>query len=244
MTSKGQYFADLFSGHGGVARAVRKLGFSTREWELENGASFDLTKKAVLFKIKQDVQKGRVIAAMLAPPCTTFSVARDRTSVIRTAQEPWGLQDQKPQDVEKVKIGNDCMKSAFRIMSWLEKHRIPYIFEHPYTSKAWFLPRLKWLRRLPHVRAVTTDFCQFGVPWRKRTLLLCSRIDDLDLERCRRLCAGPPGFCASGRRHVQLTGCNKHGVPLTQVAQPYPDKLCHHLAFALTSHARIVEPWF
>ena len=236
LTQRGQYVADFFSGHGGVARAARKLGFSTREWELERGPAFDLTNKAVLFKIKEDVRKGRVIAAMLAPPCTTFSVARDRTCVIRTADEPWGVSDLKPGDAEKVRAGNQCMRSALSIIHWLEKHRIPYLFEHPYTSKAWYLPRLRWLRRLHHVQAVTTDFCQYGVSWRKRTLLLCSRIDEQDLVRCQRLCTGPPGFCATGLRHVQLTGSNKQGAPFTRTAQPYPAKLCHHLAFALTSH--------
>ena len=142
-----------------------------------------------------------------------------------------GVSDLRPGDAEKVRAGNQCMRSALSIIHWLEKHPIPYIFEHPSTSNAWCLPRLRWLRRLHHVQAVTTDFCQYGVPWRKRTLLLCSRIDEQDLVRCQRLCTGPPGFCATGLRHVQLTGSNKQGVPFTRIAQPYPAKLCHHLAF-------------
>ena len=240
LSAKGAYVADFFSGHGGVARAVRKLGFSTREWEIEHGTGSDLTRKPVLLKIRDDIFRGSVIAAMLAPPCTSFTRARDRTSIIRTSEQPWGLDGLDPVDAQKVHVGNRCMRSALRIIFWLERMKVPWILEHPFSSKAWYLPRLRYLRRQPHIRAVATDFCQFNVPWQK----LCSRIDEQDLARCHKLCTGSSGYCTTGRRHVQLTGSSNKGIPLTRIAQPYPGRLCHALGYALTSHARVVQPWF
>ncbi|CAK8986803.1 Uncharacterized protein SCF082_LOCUS707, partial [Durusdinium trenchii] len=76
---KGQYVADFFAGSGRVARAVRRAGFTCREWEILTGPDADLTRPAVLQSVKFDIDKGRIIAAMLAPPCSSFSVARDRT---------------------------------------------------------------------------------------------------------------------------------------------------------------------
>ena len=178
---------------------------------------------------------------MISPPSATFSEACDRSLVVRTRSHPWGKPCLNADIAQKVAEDNRCMRAAFRIIHWLERHQIPWILEHPSSSKVWYVPRVQALRRLPHVQGILTDCCQFGSPWQKRTLLLCSRIDEQDLARCSRLCSAPPGWCSSGRQHVRLAGSNRHGVPLKAVAQAYPHKLCHSLAFALTAHARIVE---
>lgn len=59
-----------------MARAARHAGFSTREWELLHGPDGDLTHPAVLRKIEADCSHGRLLGAMLAPPCSSFSPAR------------------------------------------------------------------------------------------------------------------------------------------------------------------------
>ena len=51
-----------------------EVGFQTRSWEIEVGAAHDLTDRRVLMKLRSDLQKHKVLAAMLAPPCGTFSV--------------------------------------------------------------------------------------------------------------------------------------------------------------------------
>ena len=72
-----------------------------------------------------------MLAATLAPPCTTFSVAQDRTSVIRTKDEPWGIHDLNAKDAEKVKAGNQRMRSALRVIHWLEKHQVAEVLLDP-----------------------------------------------------------------------------------------------------------------
>lgn len=184
---KGQYVADLFAGSGGVAKACRQLGFSAKEWEIAGGCQFDLTHPSVLKRIKYDVDQLLFLAAMLAPPFSSFSVARDRTAAIRTRQFPWGLPDDQLLDTDRTKIqqGNQCFKAAIRIISWLDIHHIPWILENPATSKCWYLPPLQKLESSPHVVAVFTDFVSMDVVganapnfcaaiWTLRTYIACS----------------------------------------------------------------------
>ena len=233
---KGQYVADFFAGSGRVARAVRRAGFTCREWEILTGPDADLTRPAVLQSVKFDIDKGRIIAAMLAPPCSSFSVARDRTMVIRSKLFPWGLPDLPPHEQDKIRVGNCCIRSTLKIISWLDSWRLPWILENPYTSKVWYLPPLQQLMKSEHVHDIVCDFCMFGTPWRKRTRFLCGNIDPVDLGRIDKQCVGTHGCCSrTGRRHVQLTGSHKCGIPMTRHAQPYPHRLCHGLAHALVS---------
>ena len=237
LRTKGQYFADFFSGHGGVSRAIRSLGLSTREWELKHGQHCDLTHSNVLFKIRQDIRKGLILGAMLAPSAATFARARDRSGIVRTEDFPWGLSGLPTQVAKKVHDCNRRIAAVFRITGWLEHHQIPWILELPASSKAWDLRRLKALCDAPHTTVVAADFCQFGERWRARVVLLASRIDELDLARCSRLCSGTSGLCSTGAWHVSPSGHDRD-------SQPYPPRLCHALASALTAHARIAPSLF
>ena len=243
IATKRGYFADFFAGSGGVSRAVRKLGFTSREWELLHGENHDLTKPSVLRKIHSDIKHGKILAAMFGPPCLTFSPARDRTSVIRNKQFPWGLPQLSQRDAEKVAVGNACFRSAFKIIRWLDKYKIPWMLENPHSSKAWYLPELVELQNAEHTCVFYTDFCQYKTRWRKRTRLLSGNLDWHDVARCQRVCHGSSGICSrSGQPHFHLTGSNPKGIPWTQVAQPYPVGLCHDLAYALLAPLRVI-PW-
>jgi hypothetical protein len=234
---KGKYVADLFAGHGGVSRAVRAAGFNAKEWELLHGEHGDLTRPMVRHRIKQDVRNGLVLAAMLAPPCSSFSPARDRTSVIRTKECPWGIPSHllNAKDQIKVQIGNDCVQAAIELAVYFHKHKLPWILENPHASKMWFLAPLIDLMNDPDVQIVVSDFCQFGTKWRKRTRFLCGNIDYNDLHRVRHMCLGKEVCNVTGKPHFHLTG-SQHGIPWTRIAQPYPPRLCHGLVHALTAH--------
>ena len=229
---KGQYVADLFSGHGGVAHQCRQLGYAAKEWELCRGSQFDLTKPSVLSKLKRDVQQRLVLAVMLAPPYSSFSTARDRTCVIRNEQYPWGLPEHllPPADQQQVQNGNACFRAAIQIIKWLNA-----LLENPASSKCWLLPQLQKFEASSCCTVVFTDFCQFGTLWKKRTKFLCGNLDSQDVARIGRLCQGK-GICSrTQKKHFQLSGSNHQGVPWTRVAQLYPAQLCKQLAFALTA---------
>ena len=242
---KGQYFADLFSGVGGVAKAARRLGFSAREWELLHGENSDLTRlvtrPCVIYKFEQDIKHGKVLAAMLAPPCSSFSPARDRTCVVRTKDAPYGLDNLSPKDAEKVRIGNLCFKAAFRIIRVLNKYNVPWILENPHSSKCWYLPEIQNLMNLPSVHVRVTDFCCHGTRWRKRTRFLIGNINEQDTMRLQQTCSGTRGFCGrTNQQHFQLTRSGPRGVPWTRIAQPYPKRLCHHLAHSLLDYKFVI----
>ena len=80
---------------------------------------------------------------------------------------------------------------------------------------------------------VVTDFCQWGVPWRKRTTLRlwCVQSPELLAKRC----IGCGRCSRTGQPHVQLVGVAQCGRFWTSVAEPYPKPLCRRLAAALTN---------
>ena len=236
---KGRYVADLFSGCGGVAKAVRRQGFQAREWERLQGENFDLTRPCVLRHIEQEASRSKIIAAMLAPPCGSFSGINRFAG--RTRADPWAstFAHETPYMVESVRIGNACMRAALRLIRIFERHRVPWILEHPRTSRAWWLEAFNKLQRLPHVELLFLDQCQYGTPWKKSTALLCSRIDCQ--QRLTKRCAGNKrNLCSRTQQpHIVLRGADpKSGRNWTSIASPYPPPLNRSLAFALTDGAR------
>lgn len=234
---KGQYVADLFSGQGGVARACEALGFQSREWDIRYGQHCDLTSARVLSRLKQDIKWGRVLAVMLAPPGDSFSAARDRASVVRTRDWPWGLPPEflSIAEQKKIQLGNACFRSCISLIRLLDRHRIPWILENSASSKCWYLPYFHRLCSQPHVQTVISDFCQFGTRWRKRTRFCCGNIELDDLHRLQHKCSGH-GMCSrTGRPHFQLTGTGPGNRNWTAIAQSYPVKLSEALAYSLTA---------
>ena len=136
---KGKFFAEFCAGCGVVSKQARAIGFFTQEWELLKGSECDLTKPAVLFPVRQMVDKQQVWAFVVDPPCGSFSLIN--ASVCRSEPDPWG---NGPQINDKAKasiaIGNKCMRAAFQIITCLEKRKIPWILEHPVSSRAWYIP--------------------------------------------------------------------------------------------------------
>ena len=237
---KGGYFADLFGGKGGVGRAINDLGFTSKAWEILHGPDSDLTRLPVQRRICRDMRQGLVLGLMLAPPCCSFSIARDRTMVIRTRAQPWGLPNLPEHEQQKVEYGNECLKAALRFIKCAHQLGLPWVLENPFTSRMWWTPELQALINDDRTELIQNDFCQFGTRWRKRTWFLAGNLDVCDLQRLRKQCCGTGGVCSRTKRpHLVLTGSSPSGVPWTRIAQPYPRKLCSILAWILTEPARV-----
>ena len=174
----------------------------------------------------------------LAPPCGSFSAINRFAG--RTHADVWAsdVKHKTPYMVESVRVGNQCMRAGLRLIRVFERHRVPWILEHPLTSRAWWIPALKRLRDLPHVDFIVLDQCQYGTAWRKATGLLCSRINCQ--ERLSKRCTGRRNLCSRTRQpHIVLRGADpKSGRNWTSIASPYPQKLNRSLAFALVDAAR------
>jgi hypothetical protein len=234
----GSYVADCFAGCGVVSNKVRAAGFAAREWELLNSPAHDLCNPKVRAPIVADLARGRCIGLMLAPPCSSWSVARDRTYPIRNERYPMGIPHLKPEDKAKIKIGNDTMHAAVTLARAAHEHGRPWVLENPHSSKMWRAPAMVRLRALEHVHEVVSDFCQWGKPWRKRTRFLVGNVPEQDSQKLARRCCGRGRCSRTGRPHHHLSGSAPNGIRWTLLAMPYPARLAHVLAAMLVSEAR------
>ena len=164
---------------------------------------------------------------MLAPPCSSFSMARNRYPV-RSRQWPMGFENLKALDREKVKIGNRCMKVVIRIATWCQQAGVPCCIENPQTSYMWATPAMT--KYLGSSTVLDVHQCAFGSRWRKATRLAfsCPTSSTLWCKECldKYRCHGHHGFCSFrvGRKHVTLEGS------LTTKAAAYPTRLSNFLA--------------
>ena len=134
-------------------------------------------------KLRRDILKRLVIAAMLAPPCTSFSIARCRTSVIRSAAEPWGIHSvSDPKDLKDLKVGNELAETCLEFMRLLFKSGIPFCVEHPASSFLWKTPEMREWMETDGICVVTLDQCQWRARWRKTTTLLFGHVAPEDVK--------------------------------------------------------------
>jgi hypothetical protein len=232
----GCYFADLFSGEGGISAKLATAGFPARQWDTRLGTRGDLTKRSVLRQLLRDIREGRCLGGVLGTPCTSFSLARDRAGLIRTKDSPWGLPNLSEKDQAKVDEGNATLRASLKIIMAFQDLELPWILENPNSSRLWHCDGVKAVAALDSSEKVVTDYCQFGKPWRKRTRFLCGNIDTAELGRLRQKCMGRGRCSRTGKPHMHLEGrCPKTNVHYTKLAEPYPAKLCHAIVHALTA---------
>ena len=241
LNDRGQFFADFFSGVGHVARHARRLGFCSREWEVSHGAQCDLTRAAVIQEVGRMCKAKRILGAMLATPCTSFSCARDRTRVIRSREAPWGLEGPSLSSNDRASLaaGNATCWATVLLLRHLNRHRVPWILENPWSSKLWWIPEIAEEIRKGRGIEIMTDFCQWGTEWRKRTRLMGGNLPAEDVAKLARHCCGSRGYCSRGacRKHKQIRGNGPGGIPWTRIAQPYPRELARGLASSLLQGA-------
>jgi hypothetical protein len=106
-----------------------------------------------------------------APPCSTYSVARRPR--LRSAAHPRGLpRGQLTADQKAlVKYANKVTANVFKLMQGLAADGVPHCFEQPVSSMMLKDVAFRsWASRWGAQRVVV-DHCQFGCPYRKRTVI-------------------------------------------------------------------------
>ena len=222
-SERGDFLADIFGGTGGVSRAARRRDIQGRIWDTRWGHEFDLLKRSVRRAIAREAKAGHLIAAMLAPPCTSFSIAQ--RGALRSLIFPWGKPRLPPDKQAKVLLGNRLARVALQLAHLFQKLGIPWIIEHPATSYFWKCAETQTLMSQPKVETIIFEQCAFGSRHRKSTTLMCGHLDRHDLDNfanCRCPVAGPCSF--SGRSHIVLVGSQ------TSKSQHYPPALAQRLA--------------
>ena len=136
------------------------------------------------------------------------------------------------QDQARVQLGNNLARFSAQVFRVCLQCTVPVGLENPHTSRLWLIPSFQQLiHNNSAVKHVITDYCQDGMPWRKRTRILFSHVD---LSSVGLVCHGKHGKCSRTQQpHVQLSGREKgQGRFRTLIAQPYPGKLCRRVSIA------------
>ena len=167
-------------------------------------------------------------------PCTTFSAAR--RPPLRSSSFPLGLPGLSAKDAAAVNVGNQLLEFSFKIIRLCIQYNCPVALENPHTSVLWQVPAIKRLLSHSCCTEVVLDYCQYGMPWRKRTRIAFWHVG----AECAKLglrCSPVSGRCSrTGCSHLELVGrdpvSNRHW---TSIACPYPNALCQQLATVLIS---------
>ena len=135
---KGQHLADLFAGTGGVARAARRQGICSLALDTTANAPFDVLGREWGQRLRRYIRTDKMFGAALAPPCLSWTVARNRTKVLRTKREPEGVK--KPvtplTDHEKHLIEKGIVedREVAKLVKYMHRLLMPWVIENPYSS--------------------------------------------------------------------------------------------------------------
>ena len=240
---KGPAFWELFAGKGGVTKAVREAlaGTGHQVWDPldKHGAreSWDLTEDDVFIETLEKIRKHRPMWIHMAPPCRTFTRARDG----RRDGGPGRLRsDAKPEGWgPEAEEGNLLALRAEAFAEEQEKGGRLFTIEHPLHSYMWDLKPFKKRRKDGRGTLVALDQCAFGAPHQKPTGLLTNgECFHALAKRCRE---------APKHTHVPLRGkvwdeANKSEVWRTSLAAAYPEGMCRAMAEAFSRHLRAGRP--
>ena len=203
-------FLYLFGGTGGVTKALRRLGFKSLIWDTQHGPQFNLGAPGVEKSLRNCLKSGRVKGVCFATPCTSFSLARNRTNDIRSELFPWGNPTPRhpiiEHDRESLRVGNQLMKLTIRLVHLCLHLCIPWCFENPAYCRTFDTPEWQSIIAKPGVHEVVFDQCSFGTRWRKPTRLVFGCIDESDLGMSEgRVCSGHgSSFSFASKDHIQL----------------------------------------
>jgi len=222
-------FLELLSGAGRFSQVVKKGKYGVISIDARHGPSHDLCEKSVL-SIILGWPRGHCIAGVwLGTPCSSWSRARHDIDGHgpRTRSSIYGCSGLSTADQIRVELGNQTMRTTAIIIKKCSQLIITVCLENPHSSLLWFAPEIA--RLVPKGISTTSDFCQYGTPWRKRTRVVawnfCSTQGAPDLT-----CNLRHGVCARTHiKHVILTGrCSEGNIPWAQLAEPYPRAWCAH----------------
>lgn len=206
------YRFDFIEVHAGAAKVtsfVAGLGIATGPpIELSFSEEYDLRYCHVLAWLTYLVTERLVLAILLEPPCTTYSIIR--RPALRSRSVPFGFDPSNPQ----TQVGNQLAGRACQIHYIAAINYVAAMLETPFSSLLKHLPFWKSAAALPCVRQARVDSCRFGSPHLKSFRMLCAHVvPDQINRRCQ--CNGP---------HLQVQG------KYTKGSATYTDLLAEAIA--------------
>ena len=107
---------------------------------------------------------------------------------------------------------------------------VPWTFEQPARSYMFSCANVRRLCRRSGVSVATTEYCMWGMRWRKSTSFVSCGLDltKVAAHRCQ---GAKRGLCARTQLpHLVLKGVDADGIFFTKKAEPYPTALCNEIA--------------
>ena len=181
------------------------------------------------------LREGRFVAAVGAPPCETWSVARLRAwlaqdggpAPVRTIDEPWGMKNNSLRLQRQVDCANDLMHTWMTFMALSLCSHTPFLMEHPAPSlkyvlaaSIWRTEELGWFKLVEEVRETLIFQGRFGAVAAKPTHLLT-----FDLPFLPQALARWEDKQCDASRWIELKGKDSSGNFLTAQAKEYPPRL-------------------
>ena len=225
-------FFEIFAGRGRLSQAVSAHGFETVVDEAAEGGTDFLDALAVdelKRKLESHLDDGRRVALHLAPPCSTFSRARDRgrRTRLRSSKFPGGL----PGCKDRVADGNLIALTAYDLARWAAERGALVSIENPRRSYIW-----EYLESErpggSHGIDVAFCACMYGAPYRKETLLRCWNWKPKALTK---MCVLQDGQFSCGRSQEQGHEVLEFGGHSTALAAEYVEGVCAAWALDLAN---------
>ena len=228
----GTWFCEFFAGEGSLTSAVRNLGMHTDPPDdVQSGGTDFLDKKQVDALKEKLIERARAaehLVVHLAPPCATFSRARDRSfrTKIRSSVFPQGL----PSCRDQCKKANLVAKRAFELARWAADELDAMVsLENPAKSYLWLLAD-KFRQADVVYEDIVFDACMFGASYKKPTRLRCWNWCPSKLAKT---CSQQDGLYACGRSVEQGHEVLEFGKKSTAEAAAYTEGLCASWALAI-----------
>jgi hypothetical protein len=140
-------FAEIFAGGAHLTQALRNLGLRCEEPDEVTTGGTDFKSSRPVAQLKRKLrshhQSGKNLAIHLAPPCGTFSRARDRSTRtrLRSRRFPFGL----PDKVSSTRPWNRITRRALQLAHWAATELGAVVtVENPQLSYMWLCAE-RWL---------------------------------------------------------------------------------------------------
>ena len=221
-------FLELFSGSGGLSRALRARGFAVVSVDIMNGEHCDLLKPQVYSELKGWILNRMVWGVFAGTPCETFSRARRGKpgaggfpAPLRSSECPRGLSGLSAADASKLAKGNMLADRAATLLRIADELALPTGEENPGSSILWLTSQRQRREAREAAKTIVVDHCAYGTSYRARTKFLFTNVRQIP-EFAKDKCCGR-GICSfTGHPHEHLSGAaaQRHGFKTAQLIHP------------------------
>ena len=238
------FVVEVFAGSAQFSKAAAALGYMCIALDWSFGPDCNLAKDSTVRMLLGWIQAGWVAFILMGPPCQSWSRARCRPGgpqMLRSNEFIYGLKVLRYEsERHKIVNGNKTMAAAARVARACLRMNVPFVIENPKTSMLWLANEMLALKARKACRFFQSDFCLWGMPWRKPTGFLSGHCGGA-ISRVERICQN--GTCKrTGGKHIVLAGVDPVSKCFwTHIAEQYPRGLAAALARMLHDSRKQLE---